>query len=226
MADRIRILLADDHALILAAMRMMIERMEGTEVIAEAYNGRDAVSLARERRPDLVIMDIGMKELNGIEAAVQIKAESAGIRVLILSSHASEDFVRRAIRAGVDGYLVKGSSPNELESAIRATAAGHGYLSPSISRHVMSGIAGGATAAESPLDALTARQREILQMIAEGRSTKEIAFALDVSIKTIETHRASLMERLDIHDLAGLVLFAARHGLVDLDGHRGSAEQG
>ena len=218
----IRILLADDHALILAAMRMMIERMAGTEVIAEAYNGRDAVALARERRPDLVIMDIGMKELNGIDAARRIKADLPATHVLILSSHATEDFVGRAIRAGVDGYLVKGSPPAELESAIRATASGAGYLSPSISRHVMSGIAGGGGAArESPLDALTERQRQILQMIAEGRSTKQIAFALDVSIKTVETHRAGLMERLGIRDLAGLVLFAARHGLVDMEGDRG-----
>lgn len=219
MPRTIRILLADDHALIVAAMRMMIERMEAIQVVAEAYNGRDAVALAREHRPDLVIMDIGMRELNGIEAAAQIKGEDLPTRVLILSSHATEEFVRRAIKAGADGYLVKGSSPEELEAAIRATAAGHGYLSPTISRHVMAGMTGGARQ-ESSLDALTARQREILQMIAEGKSTKEIAFALDVSIKTVETHRAALMERLGIRDVAGLVLFAARHGLVDLDGDR------
>lgn len=222
----IRILLADDHALIVAAMRMMIDRMEGVEVVAEAYNGRDAVAVARERRPDLVIMDIGMRELNGIDAAVQIKADSPGTHVLILSSHTSEDYVRRAIKAGVDGYLVKGASPDELGAAIRATAAGHAYLSPSISKHVMSGLMSGAQEGASSLDALTTRQREILQMIAEGKSTKEIAFALDVSIKTVETHRAALMERLDIRDVAGLALFAARHGLVDLHGERGGTPDG
>lgn len=212
----IRILIADDHALIVAAMRMMIERIDGVEVVGEAHNGREAVTLSRQLEPQLVIMDIAMKELNGIEAAIEIKAESPATRILILSSHATEDYVRRAIRAGVDGYLVKGSPPQELEAAIRATASGQGYLSPSISKHVMAGLAQ-PQQGPSPLESLSARQRQILQMIAEGKSTKEIAFALDVSIKTVETHRAALMDRLGIHDIAGLVLFAARHGLVDLD---------
>lgn len=217
MSAPLRILLADDHALILAAMRMMIERMDGVAVVAEAYNGRDAVALALAHRPDLVMMDISMKDLNGIEATAQIIAQSPGTRVMILSSHTDESFVRRAIRAGASGYLAKGCQPAELATAIKAIAEGNPYLSPGISAHVMSGLRDGGQQAASPLDLLTARQRGILQMIAEGRSTKEIAFALDLSIKTVETHRAAIMERLGIRDIAGLALFAARHGLVDID---------
>jgi DNA-binding NarL/FixJ family response regulator len=213
----LRVLLADDHALIVSAMRMMIERIEGVVVVAEAYNGRDAVVLARTHRPDLVIMDISMKDLNGIEATAQIIADSPSTRVMILSSHTDEGFVRRAIRAGASGYLAKGCHPAELATAIRAIMEGNSYLSPSISAHVMSSLRDTGEQNASPLEALTARQREVLQMIAEGKSTKEIAFAMGVSIKTIETHRAALMDRLGIHDVAGLALFAARHGLVEID---------
>jgi DNA-binding NarL/FixJ family response regulator len=216
-ASPARIILADDHALIVAAMRMMIERIDGLAVVAEAYNGRDAVALARTHRPDLVIMDISMKDLNGIEATAQIKQSQPETRVMILSSHTSEDFVRRAIKAGAEGYMVKDALAAELPAAIAAIMQGNTYLSPSISRHVMSGLREPAERGDSPLDALTARQREILQLVAEGKSTKEIARSLEVSIKTIETHRAALMERLGIRDLAGLVRFAVRHGLVDID---------
>ena len=211
------VLIADDHALIVAAMRMLIDRMEGVKVVAEAYSGREAVALARTHRPDLAVMDISMTDLNGIEATAQIREHVPETRVLILSSHSSGDFVRRAVRAGAEGYLVKGSMPAELAAAIAAILAGNTYLSPSISHHVMSGLRDPAEHGASPLDALTARQREVLQMIAEGRSTKEIAFTLELSVKTAETHRAAIMERLGIHDIAGLVLFAARHGLVDID---------
>ena len=214
------ILLADDHALIVSAMRMLVERMEGVKVVAEAHSGREAVALASRHQPDLVVMDISMADLNGIDATAQIKEALPGTRVLILSSHSTGDFVRRAIRAGAEGYLLKGSLPSELAAAIAAILDGNTYLSPSISHHVMSGLRDAGEGTGSPLDALTARQREVLQMIAEGKSTKEIAFALDLSVKTAETHRAAIMDRLGIHDLAGLVLFAARHGLVDIE--RGS----
>lgn len=217
MSAPLRVLLADDHTLIVSAMRMMIERIEGVVVVGEAYNGRDAVALARSHRPDLVIMDISMKDLNGIEATAQIIADSPSTRVMILSSHTDEGFVRRAIRAGASGYLAKGCQPAELATAIRAIMEGNSYLSPSISSHVMSGLRDTGERKESPLEALTGRQREVLQMIAEGKSTKEIAFAMGVSIKTIETHRAALMDRLGIHDVAGLALFAVRHGLVEMD---------
>lgn len=214
----IRILLADDHVLVLAGIRALISEMEGTQIIAEATNGRDAVALAKQHRPDLVVMDISMKELNGIEATAQIRADVPGSRVLILSMHTTEDFVLRALKAGASGYLVKDSAPLDLQMAIAAVMRDEIYLSPRISKHVIAGfLKGNAVQDASSLDVLTARQREILQMIAEGKSTKEIAYGLDLSVKTVETHRAALMERLDIHDVAGLVLYAVRKGLVSVD---------
>ena len=216
--NAIRVLLADDHALVLAGIRALIEELGDTRIVAEACNGRDAVALAKQHKPDLVVMDISMQELNGIEATAQIMAEVPATKVLILSMHTTEDFVRRAIKAGAAGYLVKDSAPLDLKMAIAAVLRGEIYLSPRVSRHVVSGFLHGKPHQnESSMDALTARQREILQMIAEGKSTKQIAFQLEVSIKTVETHRAALMERLDIHDVAGLVLYAVRHGVISVD---------
>ncbi|QJR11160.1 Response regulator UvrY [Usitatibacter rugosus] len=213
-----RILLADDHALVRAGIRALIEEMEGATIVAEASNGREAVALAKAHSPDVVVMDISMTELNGIEATARIRTEAPGSRVLILSMHTTDDFVRRALKAGASGYLVKDSAPLELRMALDAVLRNEVYLSPRVSRGVVSGMVGrGADASESMLDALTPRQREVLQLIAEGKSTKEIAFALSLSAKTVETHRATLMERLDIHDIAGLVLFAVRHHLVSAD---------
>ena len=214
----IRVLLVDDHALVMAGIRALVEELGGTQIVAEANNGRDAVVLAKQHKPDLVIMDISMKELNGVEATAQIMAEVPSTRILILSMHTTEDFVRRAIKAGASGYLVKDSAPLDLKMAIAAVLRDEIYLSPRVSRHVVSGfLHGKPQQSESTMDALTARQREILQMIAEGKSTKQIAFQLEVSVKTVETHRAALMGRLDIHDIAGLVLYAVRHGLISVD---------
>jgi len=214
----IRVLLADDHALVLAGIRALVEELGGTQIVAEANNGRDALALAKLHKPDLVIMDISMRELNGIEATAQIMAEVPSTRVLILSMHTTEDFVHRAIKAGASGYLVKDSAPLDLKMAIAAVLRDEIYLSPRVSKHVVSGFLHGKPhRSESTMDALTARQREILQMIAEGKSTKQIAYQLNVSVKTVETHRAALMERLDIHDIAGLVLFAVRHGVINVD---------
>ncbi len=216
--SRIRVLLADDHSLVLAGIRALVEEVEGVEIVAEASNGREAVTLVKQHKPDLVIMDISMKELNGIEATAQIKAEMPATRVLILSMHTTEDFVRRAITAGASGYLVKDSAPLDLKMAIAAVLRDEIYLSPRVSRHVITGFLHGKPQQNgATMEILTARQREILQMIAEGKSTKEIAYQLDVSVKTVETHRAALMERLDIHDIAGLVLYAVRHGLISVD---------
>ena len=216
--SQIRVLLADDHALVLAGIRALVEELGGTQIVAEANNGRDAVALAKQHKPDLVIMDISMKDLNGIEATAQIMAEVPSTRVLILSMHTTEDFVRRAIKSGAAGYLVKDSAPLDLKMAIAAVMRDEIYLSPRVSKHVVAGfLYGKPHQDESSMDALTARQREILQMIAEGKSTKEIAYQLNVSVKTVETHRAALMERLDIHDIAGLVLYAVRHGLISVD---------
>jgi DNA-binding NarL/FixJ family response regulator len=213
----VRILLADDHALILGGIRALLKEIEGVTMIAEANNGRDAVAIAKAERPELVVMDISMKELNGIEATAQIIAAVPETRVLILSMHTTEDFVRRALKAGAAGYVVKDSAPLELRMAIEAVMRGEHFISSRVSRHLVSGMVDGAAQGKSSIDSLTPRQREILQMVAEGKSTKEIAFVLEVSVKTIETHRAALMERLAIHDIAGLVLYAARNRLVSLD---------
>lgn len=215
----LRILLVDDHLLVRAGIRSLLEGIEGASIVAEANNGREAVALAKLHQPDLAVMDITMKELNGIDATAQIRLESPSTRVLILSMHSTEEFVTRAIKAGAQGYLVKDSAPEELKTAVEAVMRGEVYLSPRVSRHVINSLlqAAGGERRESSLDALTGRQREILQMIAEGKSTKEIAFVLDVSVKTVETHRAALMERLGIRDVAGLVVFAIRTGLIDID---------
>jgi DNA-binding NarL/FixJ family response regulator len=213
-----RVLLADDHALVRAGLRALLDGMEGMQVVAEVSNGREAVAQALALRPDIVIMDISMAEMNGIEAAARIKVDLPATHVLILSMHTSEEFVRRAMKSGASGYLVKDSAPLELRMAIDSVMQGQVYLSPRISRHLVSNLMGGPVAgADVALDALTARQREVLQMIAEGKSTKQMAFALKLSSKTVETHRAALMDRLAIHDVAGLVIYAVRHNLVGLD---------
>ena len=214
----VRIVLADDHTLMRAGLRSLIESVEGHLVVGEASNGREAVELVAKLHPDLVLMDISMGELNGIDAAVRIRTEHPATRVMIVSMHTSAEFVRRALKSGVSGYLVKDSAPLELQMAIESVMRGDLYLSSRISRHVVSGLGGAAdSGSEVPLEALTPRHREVLQMIAEGKTTKSMAFILKVSIKTVETHRAALMDRLGIHDLAGLVIYAVRHKLVSLE---------
>ena len=214
----IRTLLADDHTLVRAGIRALLREIEGVTIVAEAENGRDAVALAKSELPDLAILDVSMKELNGIEAAAQIRAVSPGTKVLILSMHTTADFVRRALRAGAAGYIVKDSAPLELTLAIEALQRGETYVSSRVSKGLVSDlVAGGTGAAQSSLESLTPRQREILQLIAEGKSTKEIAFLIDVSIKTVETHRAALMDRLGIHDIAGLVVYAVQKGLISIE---------
>jgi len=213
-----RVLLADDHILVRAGVRELIEAIDGVRVVAEADNGREAVALASSERPDIVIMDISMKELNGIDAAQRILAENPAVRVVILSMHTHENFVRRALRVGARGYLAKDSAPIELRMAVEAVMRDEVYLSSRISKAVVAGLVDGRADGNSEVDSLTPRQREILQLIAEGKSTKAIAFALGVSVKTVEGHRAALMERLDIHDVAGLVVFAVRNNLISLEG--------
>ena len=213
----IRVVLVDDHTLVRAGIRSLLEGREGLEIVAEADNGRDAAALVKQHAPDLVVMDITMRELNGIDATVQILAQSPGTRVLILSMHSAEEFVRRAIKAGASGYLVKDSAPQELRLAIEALMRGEIYLSSRVSRHLVAALAADSPdRAESSLESLTPRQREVLQLIAEGKSTKEVAAALELSVKTVETHRAALMARLGIFDIAGLVMYAARNNLISL----------
>lgn len=212
------VLLADDHTLVRAGIRSLVEEIPGARIVAEASNGREAVALASSLRPDIVVMDISMPELNGIEAAARIIEQSPPTRVLILSMHSSEDFVRRALAAGASGYLVKDSAPLELRLAMEAITRGEVFVTSRVSGTLLSALRGGKSVAHgATIDTLTGRQREILQLIAEGKSTKAIAFALEVSTKTIESHRAAIMQRLGIRDIAGLVIFAVRHNLVGLE---------
>jgi DNA-binding NarL/FixJ family response regulator len=211
----IRVLLADDHALFRAGIRKLLQSCEGVEVVGEAADGREAVRLSETLRPDVLLMDIGMPELNGVDAAARLVREGGRTRVIILSMHTGEEHVLRAIRAGAAGYVLKNASPTELEAAVRAVVRGEVYLSPTISRYVVDHYVRGAGAEGSPLDRLTPRQREVWQLIAEGHTTKAIATRLGLSVKTVETHRAQLMERLEVRDVPALVRLAIRLGLVE-----------
>jgi DNA-binding NarL/FixJ family response regulator len=213
----VRILLAEDHTLVRAGIRALLESLENVEVVAEAADGREALRLAKEHHPDILLMDITMKELNGLEAAARLAKEQSAIRIIILSMHADQVYVRQALQAGAAGYLLKGADVTELELALKAVTRGDTYLSPAVSKDLVGDLLNGHVPAVNPLNDLTPRQREILQLVAEGRTTKEIASRLDLSIKTVETHRAQLMERLNIHDVAGLVKFAIRVGLTQAD---------
>jgi DNA-binding NarL/FixJ family response regulator len=213
-----RVLLVDDHTLVRAGLRSLLESLHEVEVVGEAGDGHEALRLAEALRPDVVLLDVGMPGLNGLEVAGRLATSDTSIRVLILSMHTSEEYVLRALRAGCAGYLLKGSAVSELEMAVRAVARGEIYLSPAVSKRVVDDYVSRTGGAADPLDALTPRQREILQLAAEGHSSKEIARTLGLSPRTVEAHRAQLMERLDIHDLAGLVRFALRVGLVTREG--------
>lgn len=215
--ESIRILLADDHALVRAGIRALVEKLPDVKVIGEAKDGREALRLVREHQPDLVLMDIAMPGLNGLEATARLSKEYPEVRVIILSMYANEEYVREAIRAGAAGYLAKRSAAAELEHAITAVARGEKYFSPLLSKHITRDRAGHLAVERAMIDRLTPRQREILQLIAERHSTKDIAGILKISTKTVETHRAQLMERLDIHDVPGLVRFAIRAGLASLE---------
>jgi DNA-binding NarL/FixJ family response regulator len=213
--NAIRILLADDHTLVRAGLRALVESIDGAEVVGESGEGRETLELIGTLRPDVVLLDIGMPGLNGLEVARRAAEASPRTRVIILSMHAEASYVRQALQAGVAGYLLKGAAVAELPLALASVMRGETYLTPRVSRTVVEGMLGDAAPGADPLAGLTQRQREILQLIAEGRSTKEIAGILDVSVKTVETHRARLMERLGIHDVAGLVRFAIKAGLVE-----------
>ncbi len=214
---RIRMLLVDDHALVRAGLRALLQNLSGVEVVAEAVDGREALEAIKTLAPDVVLMDISMPGLNGLEAAAAATRDFPDSRIIILSAHSSEEYVGQALRAGAAGYLLKDAATVELELAIKAVARGETYLSPAVSKHVISNYVRRVGGEAGSLELLTPRQRETLQLIAEGKSTKEIARILQISVKTIETHRAKLMDRLDIHDVAGLVRFALRVGLVHND---------
>ena len=212
--DKVRIILVDDHSLVRASLRSLVDEFGHFEVVAEGGNGLEAIELIEEHRPDVVMMDISMPKLNGIETTRRIVKEHPEAKVVVLSMHSEEQQVLQAMQAGASGYILKSSPPHELALAIESVARGQIFLSPSISKHVVDVYLGRTTLRPNPVEQLTPRQREILQLIAEGHASKQIAQILGASVKTIESHRASLMDRLDIHDVAGLVRFAIRHGLV------------
>jgi DNA-binding NarL/FixJ family response regulator len=217
MMKTIRILLVDDHTLVRAGIRGLLQALPGLEVVGEAANGQEAVRLAEVERPDVMLLDIGLPGLNGLEVLAQVAGNDAAMRIIIVSMYSSEEYVYRAFRAGAAGYLLKEAAVSELEIAVRAVARGETYLSPAISKRVVANYLSGGGATASPLDTLTPRQREILQLVAEGLTSKEVAQRLGVSYRTVEAHRTQLMKRLDLHDLAGLVRFALRVGLIARD---------
>jgi DNA-binding NarL/FixJ family response regulator len=211
----VRVMLADDHTLVRAGIRALLEKLPGVEVVGEAGDGREVLKLVKLHRPDVVLMDISMPGLNGLEAAVRMAKEFPDVRVIILSMHPNEEYVWRALKAGAAGYLLKKAATAELATALQHVALGEFYLSQEISTRLPKNFAlDGIAHRKSPLEELTGRQREILQLIAEGRNTKGIAEILKVSPKTIEYHRMKLMDCLNVHDVPGLVRFALRVGLI------------
>lgn len=214
----VRVLLADDHDLVRAGIRALLQNIGNVEVVAEAGEGHEALQMIAEHQPDVVLLDIAMPGMNGLETTARISKEFPGVRVIILSMHSGEEYVLQALRAGASGYVLKGARAPELELAVLAVAHGETYLSPTASKHVVDQFVQQSPAilidAGDAMRRLTPRQREILRLIAEGRTTKEIANQLDISVKTVEMHRTQLMDRLDIHDVAGLVRYAIRSGII------------
>lgn len=209
-----RILLVDDHALVRAGIRALLETLPHVEVVGESGDGLEAVRLARALSPDVILLDITLPGLNGLEVAARVARLGTGTRVLVLSMHASPEYAARAFAAGAAGYLNKDSAFDELAAALEAIGAGRRYLSRAIDAGQVAEFERRAASGATGLDGLTSRQRQILQLVAEGLSTRQIAERLFLSVKTVETHRAQIMQRLDIHDVAGLVRFAIRHGLL------------
>jgi len=212
----VRVLLADDHTLVRAGLRKLLESMPDFEVVGEAGDGLALLAMAEKLQPGLVLMDIAMPGLNGIETTARLVKAWPGIRVLILSMHQNEEYVRQALRHGAVAYLLKDAAPMELELALTAVLRGETYLSPAVSKGVVHDYVQRLRDEQQPGDALSPRQREVLQLIAEGLSTKDIARRLDLSVKTVDTHRSQLMKQLDIHEVAGLVRYAMRAGLVSM----------
>lgn len=209
---KIRILLADDHAVVRQGFRMILEAQSDMEVVGGVSNGREAVEAAASLQPDVAVVDVTMPELNGIEATRRMAEVSSRTRVLALSMHKDAVYVREILRAGARGYLLKDSAKDEFLNAVRAVARGEGYLSPAVSDAVLTDYRKHVT---NPLDLLTTREREVLQWIAEGKTNKDIASALNLSVYTVEAHRGKIMEKLNLHSSGELVRFAVRNGLVD-----------
>ncbi len=215
--NSIRILLADDHDLFRAGIRALLERVANVEVVGEVGTGREALAFIEGHPLDIVLMDILMPQLNGLDAAARASAKYPSVRIIMLSMNSAEEYVLQSLRAGAAGYLLKNVSPAELELAIRAVGRGETFLSSAVSKHVMDAYLQRVGGQKNSLERLTQRQREVLQLVTEGHSTKSIARLLELSIKTVEMHRSQLMTSLDIHDLPGLVRYAVRVGLINPD---------
>jgi DNA-binding NarL/FixJ family response regulator len=212
MREKIHILLVDDHAVVRQGFKMILAAQPDMEIVGEAGNGREALDLAGQLQPDVIVMDVAMPELNGIEATRRVADVSPRSRVLALSMHKDSVYVREILRAGARGYLLKDSISSDLLAAVRAIARGEGYLSPGVSDAVLNDYRQHVT---DPIDLLTSREREVLQMIAEGKTNKEIATVLSLSVYTVDAHRGHIMEKLNVHSVTDLVRFAVRAGLVD-----------
>jgi DNA-binding NarL/FixJ family response regulator len=210
-SKKIRVLLADDHAILRKGVRMLIDSQPDLEVVGEAKTGREAIEEARKLKPDIVVMDVAMPELNGIEGTRQICDELTQTKVIGLSMHKDSVYVREILRAGARGYLLKDSEDDDLLRAIRAVARGQAFLSPSISDAVLTDY---RKHVSNPVDLLTSREREVLTMIADGKTNKEIASTLNLSVYTVESHRGSVMEKLNLHNTGDIVRFALRNGLM------------
>jgi DNA-binding NarL/FixJ family response regulator len=210
MPPKIRILLADDHAVVRQGFRLILNQQADMEVVGEAGDGPDAVRLAMDLKPTVVIMDIAMPRMTGVEATRRIMANEPSNKILILSMHKDTVYVRETLRAGAKGYLLKESIDQDLLRAIRAVAQGDGFLSPEVSGTVLSDY----QQVEDPFDLLTAREREVMQMLAEGKVAKEIATALDISVYTVDAHRGRIMKKLGLHSSTEIVRFAMRKGLI------------
>jgi two-component system, NarL family, response regulator NreC len=212
MSQKIRILLADDHAVVRQGFKLILGAQPDMEIVGEAGNGREAVELAGKLRPDVAVMDVAMPELNGIEATRRMGEAAPRTRVLALSMHKDSVYVREILRAGARGYLLKDQIDSDLLAAVRAVARGEGYISPAVSDAVLNDY---RKHVSNPIDLLTSREREVLQMIAEGRTNKEIATVLELSVYTVDAHRGRIMEKLNLHSVNELVRFAVRNGLID-----------
>lgn len=214
----IRVVLADDHHLVRRGIRALLEKSAGIEVVGEAEDGQEALDLVETLAPDVLLVDISMPRLNGIQAARQIRERGLATRVVILSMHRDETLVQQALRADVSGYLLKRSVAEELSLAIHAAARGEAYYSPPMAGIVTSLLTSPeAAVAMNPIERLSTREREVLQLVAEGHTNREVAQVLNISVKTVEKHRASLMVGLGVNDLAGLVRMAIKHGVIFLD---------
>ena len=213
---QIRVLLADDHKLVRAGIRSLLERMPEVGVVAEASDGREAIRLVEKHEPEVVLMDLAMPELNGLEATRHLSLTFPKIRVLVLSIYEDQEHVYQALVAGAAGYLLKGAATDELELAIRSVARGETYLSPPVSKPVIMEYIRRTNIGLNSRERLSPRQIQVLKLIAEGRTTKQAALELAISVKTVETHRAALMKRIGVHDVAGLVRYAVKIGLVNL----------